>query len=499
MKNTHTNKLKAMQFALLITLMALIPKVNFSQALPMSDFVVFGGNGTNGPCTNPSSPGYGVIVGASSTINGGSLGTYTLFKTNASATLNSNIHSGGKVELSNNVTVTGKISAANTTNSTSTILTAGTNTIVGGNIDVKGNIVIGSGTISGQVTRPAGKTYSGPAPAGGHVIGTPTLPTLPSLPAVTSFPSYGNSNVSTTTTINPGSYKSLNLSGGKNITFNGPGVYVFKNISNSGSGNKFIFNFQNSATGTIKIYVHGDVSLGKNNVDFINGGDASRLFLETHGSGSSSSNGTYAFNIANGTISGRNSEWFGTVYAPYAAINFGANTGLSNLSGALWSGTQVNIQCGVAITYVPFNTVTCTTPNANAGTNKVLDCNNSTVVLNGSSSTPNVNFLWAASNGGSISSNGNTATPTVSAVGTYTLTVTTQTGGCTATSSVIVTSNTTSPDVNAGPDIATDCAIPEGSLSGSSTTANAQFAWTTYGNGFIVSGAGSSSPVVNTG
>ncbi|MBK9026181.1 MAG: hypothetical protein IPL69_20135 [Saprospiraceae bacterium] len=160
---------------------------------------------------------------------------------------------------------------------------------------------------------------------------------------------------------------------------------------------------------------------------------------------------------------------------------------------------KVNIQCGVAITYVPFNTVTYTTPNANAGTNKVLDCNNSTVVLNGSSSTPNVNFLWAASNGGSISSNGNTATPTVSTVGTYTLTVTTQTGGCTATSSVVVTSNTTSPDVNAGPDIATDCAIPEGSLSGSSTTANAQFAWTTYGNGFIVSGAGSSSPVVNTG
>ncbi|HQW23978.1 MAG TPA: hypothetical protein PLI47_11800, partial [Bacteroidia bacterium] len=247
MKNTHTNKLKAMQFALLITLMALIPKVNFSQALPMSDFVVFGGNGTNGPCTNPSSPGYGVIVGASSTINGGSLGTYTLFKTNASATLNSNIHSGGKVELSNNVTVTGKISAANTTNSTSTILTAGTNTVVGGNIDVKGNIVIGSGTISGQVTRPIGKTYSGPSPAGGHVIGTPTLPTLPALPAVTSFPSYGNSNVTTTRTINPGCYKSLNLSGGKNITFNGPGIYVFKNISNSGSGNKFIFNFQNSA------------------------------------------------------------------------------------------------------------------------------------------------------------------------------------------------------------------------------------------------------------
>ena len=161
MKNYYTTKIKVMQFSLLFILITLMPKTNFSQSLPMSDFVIFGGNGTNAPCTSPTTPGYGVIIGANSTVNGGSIGTYTLFKTNSTSTLHSNIHSGGKVELASNITVDGRISAANSQNAGGTILTAGSNSILAGNIDVNGNIVINSGSVAGIVNHPAGTTYSG--------------------------------------------------------------------------------------------------------------------------------------------------------------------------------------------------------------------------------------------------------------------------------------------------------------------------------------------------
>ncbi|MBK9018442.1 MAG: SprB repeat-containing protein [Saprospiraceae bacterium] len=69
-----------------------------------------------------------------------------------------------------------------------------------------------------------------------------------------------------------------------------------------------------------------------------------------------------------------------------------------------------------------------------------LDCQNSTVILNATGSTPSTGivYLWATVDG-NIVSGANTATPTVNAAGTYTLTITISASGCTATGSVIVT------------------------------------------------------------
>lgn len=145
---------------------------------------------------------------------------------------------------------------------------------------MNGNVVVSGGTVSGRVTHPTGTTYTGPAPAGGNIVGVPAIPTLPALPVITTFPAAGTTNITTTQTLSPGNYKNITLSGNKTITFNGPGVYVFSTIQCSGSSNNFVFNFQNSSTGNFYIYVHGNADLGKSNATLLNGGSASRIFLK---------------------------------------------------------------------------------------------------------------------------------------------------------------------------------------------------------------------------
>jgi len=79
-------------------------------------------------------------------------------------------------------------------------------------------------------------------------------------------------------------------------------------------------------------------------------------------------------------------------------------------------------------------------PNVSAGLDKVLTCLVTSVVLDGSSTTPGVSYLWTTSDG-NIVSGANTAAPTVNAAGTYTLTVTNTANGCTATDAAAVTLN----------------------------------------------------------
>ena len=208
-----------------------------AQQMQMNDFVLFGGNGTSPGCTYPSSPGPGVQMGSSSSVTGGSIGSYKLVKSTGTVSITGNIHSGGTVILANSNSVTGKISAANAGGATGNILSVGSNASLGGNIDVNGNVSVGGGTVSGSVTHPGGTTYSGPLPAGGNILAPPALPALPALPAITPFPAYGNTSITSTQSITPGNYKDLKLSGNKTLTFNGPGVYVFKSIKNSGSTN----------------------------------------------------------------------------------------------------------------------------------------------------------------------------------------------------------------------------------------------------------------------
>ncbi|MES1214111.1 MAG: hypothetical protein ABUT20_01235, partial [Bacteroidota bacterium] len=443
--NQATNlAFRSFRTALFAGIIFLLPLLSMSQQqLKISDFAVFGGNGNcpGGPGQTPcNSPGCSVMIGSGSLINGGSVGSYRLVTTSGTVKITGNIYSGGTVSLDKTNTITGKISAANSQNLTTTILSVGTNSILGGNIDVKGNIVIGSGsTVSGIVTHTTPTNYSGPTP-GGNVVGTPTLPVMPLMPPITSFPAIGSTNITGTKTIGKGVYKDVNLGSNATLTLSGPGVYVFKSLTTSGPNGKIVFDFQNQATGNFFIYVQGDIVLSKTVASIVNGGSANRIFTETHGGGSSDKDDkTVAFNVSNGSNgSGNQSIWFGTVWAPYAAIKIGSPTGpTSVVTGALWSGTQVNIQSGVTVNYAPF--VACNPPTVSAGADKTLDCTSNSVQLSASAS-PGVQILWTAINGGKIDpASATSLTPTVTVTGTYILTATDPNGGCTASDTTVVT------------------------------------------------------------
>ncbi len=119
-----------------------------------------------------------------------------------------------------------------------------------------------------------------------------------------------------------------------------------------------------------------------------------------------------------------------------------------------------------------------TPPTANAGPNGELTCSSTQILLSGagSSTGSNINYAWVASNGGHIVSGANTLTPSVNQCGTYTLTVTNTTNGCTASASTVVTCNTAPPNASAtGGTI--NCVISTVTLMGSSTTPNVTYSW----------------------
>ncbi len=416
------------------------------QQTNITDYIVFGGFNSIAGQTPPSAPGYGVQFASSSNILAGStigsVGSYKLIKSTGNISVNGNIYSGGTIDLATGNSITGKIAAINSASLNGTILSVGTNANLGGNIDVNGNITVGGGIVSGRVTHPNNTTYSGPVPAGGNITGTPSLPGLPSMPTITNFPAYGTISITNTQTITPGAYKDVNLGGNTTLTLSGPGIYIFKSFKTSGPNAKIVFNFQNTSAGNFLIYVYNDIILDKTQSSMINGGNANRIYSETHGTGSTNTNNnTVAFYMTNGSNGNGNiSNWLGSVWAPYAAIQLGSGNGPSStLTGALWSGTQVNILGSNTLTFAPFPL--CTTPNANAGPDKTLDFANPTT-LTGSSTTAGVTFGWEAKDGGVITSATNAAVITVSSAGTYILSVTTSTGGCIAKDTAIVTGKT---------------------------------------------------------
>ncbi|TAK35263.1 MAG: hypothetical protein EPO28_15075 [Saprospiraceae bacterium] len=137
-------------------------------------------------------------------------------------------------------------------------------------------------------------------------------------------------------------------------------------------------------------------------------------------------------------------------------------------------------------------------PLADAGTGGVLTCLTSSLTLNGTASgNGNLMYSWAAP-GGNIVSGASTLTPVVDAPGTYTLTVTNTSNGCTAAGTVIVTENTAPPAAAAAASPSLDCILTEVSLDGTGSSAGGIFtyAWATSG-GHIVSGDTTLTPVIN--
>ncbi|MBK8566730.1 MAG: gliding motility-associated C-terminal domain-containing protein [Saprospiraceae bacterium] len=143
-----------------------------------------------------------------------------------------------------------------------------------------------------------------------------------------------------------------------------------------------------------------------------------------------------------------------------------------------------------------------TPPATEAGPLATITCASQLATLdgNGSSIGVDITYQWVASNGGNIVSGETTLTPVVNEGGTYTLTVTNNSNGCSQSDNTIVTENNTPPAAEAGTPATITCASPQATLdgAGSSTGTGITYLWTTT-NGNIVSGATTLTPVVNGG
>ena len=130
-----------------------------------------------------------------------------------------------------------------------------------------------------------------------------------------------------------------------------------------------------------------------------------------------------------------------------------------------------------------------TPPAATAGAAKVLNCYNSNSVSIGENNVSTYGYIW---------SNGNTSSAqTVNQTGSYQLTVTDNTNGCTSTSQVNVSKDDSAPTANAGTDLTINCYTPAKNLTG--TGANGSplaYQWSGPG---ILSGGTSASPLINQG
>ncbi|MEK7254459.1 MAG: hypothetical protein AAB316_06930, partial [Bacteroidota bacterium] len=178
----------------------------------------------------------------------------------------------------------------------------------------------------------------------------------------------------------------------------------------------------------------------------------------------------------------------------------GANTLMPIVNAAgTYTLTVTNTSNGCTSSDQAVVTANTTAPTSNAGANMTLTCPTTQVTLNGSGSSSGAGFtyLWTTTNG-NIVSGANTNMAVVDAPGTYTLTVTNTTNGCTASDQADVLQNIVAPTSNAGADMTLTCITTQVTLngSGSSSGANFTYLWTTS-NGHIVSGANSNMAVVD--
>ncbi len=152
------------------------------------------------------------------------------------------------------------------------------------------------------------------------------------------------------------------------------------------------------------------------------------------------------------------------------------------------NGCTATAQVVVAESFTP--------PLAVANTPGLITCANPQITINGNGSSVGGNFNYDWDGPGIVSGN-NTLNPIVDAAGTYTLTVTNTTNGCTAEDEVTINESTDFPEVNLDAD-EISCDDPTISISGSGSTTGAgiNYLWTTA-DGNIVSGGTTLNPTVN--
>lgn len=132
-------------------------------------------------------------------------------------------------------------------------------------------------------------------------------------------------------------------------------------------------------------------------------------------------------------------------------------------------------------------------PGANAGSDITLTCGTVTTSLQGSATTGNpVNYSWS---GPGVVSGGNTSSPTINQPGSYVVTVTDPSNGCTSTSSVSVAQGTIDASFTADPTVGTAPLVVN--FTNTSTGASG-YLWT-FGDGNGSSSTNPSNTYINNG
>ncbi len=347
----------ALQKCIYLLLLTCIVKIAQAQTPPvelkMKDFAVWGG----GASPNPYNSVQGVFIKNTANIQG-NIGSNHLIDIKNNLTLTGSIFSSNNVVFKDYAVITGNIFAKRMGTTLSPSISGGNFSNITGNLTANGKITLGSGQVTGSVAvpAPANTNYTGPVPTGG--VGTNfTLPLLPAMPNNTPFDNQvGTTNITNTQTISPGIFRKLALTGNKTITFNGPGNYIFYEIDNGTTSNKFIFDLKNTSTGTINLFIIKDVRLGVLSVSTVNGNFPSRIYTEVHGNGSTFSGNS--FNLQGpASIPAGSNVWLGNVWAPNGAISitntfpFTPST-TPHIIGALWSAKSVTINNDLRLVYV---------------------------------------------------------------------------------------------------------------------------------------------------
>lgn len=124
-----------------------------------------------------------------------------------------------------------------------------------------------------------------------------------------------------------------------------------------------------------------------------------------------------------------------------------SNASITVQQAGVYTVTVVNPDNGCSASDTAVVVENKTLPNVDAGPNKTLTCDITSVKLQGNSTTLGVTYSWSGPSGATFSPNASSPTPTVTLPGTYTLTVTGP-NGCVATDAVVVDENKTKPTVS---------------------------------------------------
>ena len=112
----------------------------------------------------------------------------------------------------------------------------------------------------------------------------------------------------------------------------------------------------------------------------------------------------------------------GVTYAGTGPSNFtSTNASITVQQVGVYTVTVLNPDNGCTASDTAVVVENKTLPNVDAGQNKLLTCEVTSVKLDGSSTTPGVTYSWTGPAGATFSPNASSPTPTVTLPGTYTL------------------------------------------------------------------------------